>query len=166
MASTTDQQAYSIVLSLKIQLDLVNFCLICGTSLKEEDSSNLVTPLNHILSSPCFIKNNGSSGVKDIQLFQGGNEHQTEVSLADQSKPEKSSQKNKHVIEKEDWSDDDEDWREPFDDNFDGQDETEKKTKFINDLTLARFNCDKCDYYCHSRGGLWNHMKIHKQSVI
>ena len=71
------QQLYSVVLSIKIHLHLVNYCLICGTSLKgstDSSTSNLVNPLNHILNSSCFVKQNGEFGIKDIKLYQDGNE--------------------------------------------------------------------------------------------
>ena len=83
-----DKAVYNIVLSLKIHLNLMNFCIVCGVNLKErsdhDTKSNLVTSLNHILSSACFLANSGPDKVKEIQLFQDGNEV-TEVSTMLQS---------------------------------------------------------------------------------
>ena len=83
-----DKAVYNIVLSLKIHLNLMNFCIVCGVNLKErsdhDTKSNLVTSLNHILSSSCFLANSGPDKVKEIQLFQDGNEV-TEVSTMLQS---------------------------------------------------------------------------------
>ena len=174
MADTADQNAYSVILSLKIHLNLVNYCLICGTSLKEEIASNsnsLVTPLNHILSSTCFVKTNGSPGVKEIQLFQDGNENTTEVNFADKNKAEKDNQDNRHVLmadadEKESWSDDEEDWGDPFDDSFQSQEEEQKKNKFMKDFAQTRFNCDKCEAFFPSSDCLqWHDDLAHKTTV-
>ena len=170
MAEPSDQQAYSVVLSLKIHLNLVNYCLICGTSLKEglhSNSSNLVNPLNHILSSPCFLKNNGAFGVKDIQLFQDGNEN-TEVNMFGDKIDIKENQNfvTTDLDEKENCSDTEEEWGDTFEELIENQDENETKGKTMRELALPKYNCEKCEAFFPSNDSLrWHDDLTHQPNV-
>ena len=154
-----DQAVYNIVLSLKIHLNLMNFCIVCGVNLKErsdhDTKSNLVTSLNHILSSACFLKNSGPDKIKEIQLFQDGNEV-TNVSEMLQNEGEVDTFETLY-------SDDDSyEYCDELEKGKAMEEEEERTTKTPRELNLVRHYCDKCPAHFPSKDSLkWHENLCH-----
>ena len=157
-----EQSSYNVVLSFKIHLDLVHFCLICGKHLKDNASNtnSIINPLNHILSSPCFAMNSGQSGVKDIKLFQDGNENTAEVNL------DKQINQDTQMSDNDQWKVEDGDREDSFDDYFDDQTVKMDKDEQTPKLFHPRFNCDECEaFFLSSECLKWHKDLSHQETV-
>ena len=75
--SNTKKKHFCFFNVFKSSRHLARFCLICGTSLEE----GVVSPLEHILTSSCFVntenKENGKTGL-EVRLHPEQQENQRE----------------------------------------------------------------------------------------
>ena len=120
---------------------LARFCLICGTSLEE----GVVSPLEHILTSSCFVntenKENGKTGL-EVRLHPEQQENQREGALDD--------------VE---WSDREESQEEDplFNDNWSQRRDGKPAKKFMNDIARERHCCSECPAFFYSPASLEQH---------
>ena len=127
---------------------LVRFCLICGTSLEE----GVVSPLEHILTSSCFVntenKENGKTGL-EVRLH-----------------PEQQETQRGGALDDVEWSDREESQEEGdplFNDNWTQRRDEKPAKKFMNDIARERHCCSECPAFFYSPASLEQHHRREKK---
>ena len=122
---------------------LARFCLICGTSLEE----GVVSPLEHILTSSCFVntenKENGKTGL-EVRLH-----------------PEPQETQRGGALDDVEWSDREESQSQEedplFNDNWTQRRDEKPAKKFMNDIARERHCCLECPAFFYSPASLEQH---------
>ena len=152
-----------LVLTLKLRLNLVRFhrlrkiefqphtrfvdnikssrfCLICGKSLHE----GLVSPLDHILTSPCFANNEKGKATFEVQLH-----------------PEKKQNQKNGIFNDGDWSN-----KECAEDMFldESKEDAKPAKKFMNEIARERHCCSECPAFFHSPLSLDQHHRYKRKN--
>ena len=113
------------------------FCLICGKSLHE----GLVSPLDHILTSSCFVNTERGKTTLEVQLH-----------------PEQKQNQKNGILNDGDWSD-----KECEEEGRDESKEDAKPAKkLMNGIARERHCCSECPAFFHSPVSLDQHHRLNR----